>query len=185
MKPLTALAAVLLSLAAAHAQAAALTAPPVREGAFLGVQMTELSSELRVHFGVPEDAGVMVSKVVDDSPAARAGVEVGDIISAVDGEIVSSGRSLARAIRGHEGGTAVTLEIWRDGQVETLTATLEERKRRHRVRAIHGHGGHGVIVEDFDCGGGEKCEVQVECNGGDCKCTINGEAADCGELHGE
>ncbi len=151
------------------------------KGGFLGVQMTELSSELRAHFGVPEDAGVMVSKVVDDSPASGAGVQVGDVISAVDGEAVSSGGALAKAIGGREDGEAVTLEVWRDGQVETLTATLEEREGHHRARALrlHGHGGH-----DFNCGDAEDCEVRIECDDGDCDCTVNGEAADCDALHG-
>lgn len=153
------------------------------KGGFLGVQMTELTPELRAHFGVPEDAGVMVSKVVDDSPASRAGIQVGDVISAVDGETVSSGGALARAISGHGDAEAVTLEIWRDGAVETLTATLEERnKGHHRARAhrIHRHSGH-----DFDCGDAGKCEVRIECDdSGDCDCTVNGAAADCDELHG-
>lgn len=152
------------------------------KGGFLGVQMTELSSELRTHFGVPEDAGVMVSKVVDDSPASRAGVQVGDVISAVDGEAVSSSRSLARAIGSREDGEAVILEIWRGGIVETLTATLEERAghRRARVFSIHGHGDYGS-----HCDGAEDCEVRIECDGGDCECTVNGEAVDCDALHGD
>ncbi len=152
---------------------------------FLGVQMTELTPELRAHFGVPEDAGVMVSKVVDDSPASRAGVQVGDIISAVDGEAVGSAGALARAIRGREDGEAATLEIWRDGGLETLTANLEVREGhgvRHRKRAIRVHhdGDH-----DFDCGGAGDCEIHVECDEGDCNCTVNGEAADCEDLHGD
>ncbi len=153
------------------------------KGGFLGVQMTELTPELRAHFGVPEDAGVMVSKVVDDSPASRAGVQVGDVISGVDGETVSSGGALARAIGGHQDGEAVILEVWRDGSLETLTATLEERAGHHRAHAIrvHRHGGH-----DFDCGGAENCKVMIECDDhGDCDCTVNGEAADCDEIHGE
>ncbi len=153
-------------------------------GGFLGIQMTDLTSELRAHFGVPEDAGVMVSKVVEDSPASRAGLAVGDVVSAVDGEAVASGGALARAIRGHGDGDAVTLEIWRDGQVQTLTATLEEREGMRHARAmrVHRHGGHAG--HDLDCGGEGECEVHVECRDGDCECTVNGEAADCDQIHG-
>ncbi len=150
-------------------------------GGFLGVGLTELTPELRAHFGVPEDAGVMVSKVVDDSPASRAGLQVGDIISGVGGEAVASGGSLASKIRHHEDGAAATLEVWRDGRVETLTATIEERKQhrveRHRVMRI---GSHGV---DHDCEGAEDCEVMIDCGSGDCDCTVNGETVDCKELH--
>ncbi len=154
-----------------------------QKGGFLGVQMTELTPELRVHFGVPDDAGVMVSKVVDDSPASRAGVEVGDVVSAVDGEAVGSGNALARAIRGHEDGEAVQLEIWRGGQVQTLTANLEEREGMRHERNLRVHR-HDFSGHDFDCGGEGKCEVHVECDGGgECDCTVNGEAMDCDELH--
>ncbi len=153
-------------------------------GGFLGIQMTELTSELRGHFGVPSDAGVMVSKVVEDSPASRAGLEVGDIVSAVDGEATSSGRALARAVRGHEDGEAVTLEIWRDGKMEILTASLEERASPRHKRACAHHRGDGA-GKDFSCGGAENCEVRIECDDdGDCDCTVNGEAADCDQIHG-
>lgn len=142
------------------------------KGGFLGVQLTGLTPELRTHFGAPEEAGVMVSKVVDDSPASRAGIAVGDIISAVDGEAVSSGSGLARAIRDREDGEAVDLEIWRDGRLEVLTATIEERATHARHFRIHR--GHEL---DFDCGGDERCAVEIQC-------TANGEVVDCKEIHG-
>jgi len=59
-------------------------------GGFLGVQLTDLTAELRTHFGVAADAGVMVAKVVDDSAAFRAGLAAGDIITRVDGESIGS-----------------------------------------------------------------------------------------------
>lgn len=159
-------------------------------GTFLGVQLSELTPELRRHFGVPEDAGVMVSKVLDDSPASRAGVAVGDIISAVDGGAVASGRELARRIRGYDGGAAVNLEVWRGGSVQTLPATLEAREasamaqRRIVIECEDGDDcGYGFDT-DFDCGGAEQCEVQVECHDGGCECTVNGEATDCSEIPG-
>jgi hypothetical protein len=99
------------------------------KGAFLGVHLTELTADLRRHFGVPEEAGVMVGKVVDDSPAMNAGLKVGDIITAADGESVDGAWELQRAIMDHEAGEVVQLEVWRDGQVQTIEATLEERER--------------------------------------------------------
>lgn len=187
-------------------------------GAFLGVQLSDLTPELRTHFGVPEDAGVMVGKLVDGSPAFRAGLEVGDIVTAVGGEPVASSSALARAIRGHEDGNTVVLEVWRDGQMRKISATLEERERRVEIlRAgagleVHEAGDHDagehearvievkVACEDGEdctvdvdnansfsfaasaCGDSGDCEVNVDCTGGDCACTVNGEAADCSEL---
>jgi membrane-associated protease RseP (regulator of RpoE activity) len=96
---------------------------------YLGVQLVDLTPELRTHFGVPEEAGVMVSSVVEESPASRAGIQTGDIITAVDGEPVQRSFELARRIGGHEDGDTVDLETWRDGKVLSLAAVLEEHER--------------------------------------------------------
>lgn len=98
-------------------------------GAYLGVELVNLSEPLRAHFGVPEGSGVLVSNVVDDSPAARAGVQVGDIITRFDGEDVTSSRKLTTMVRKAEAGDPADLEIWRDGKVETVSTTLDERPR--------------------------------------------------------
>ena len=70
----------------------------------------------------------MVAKVVDDSPAFRAGLVAGDIITRIDGESVASAGSLARSIRSRDEGEIVDLEIWRDGSAELLQATLDRRQ---------------------------------------------------------
>lgn len=98
-------------------------------GAYLGVELVNLNEPLRAHFGVPEGSGVMISNVVDDSPAARAGAQVGDILTRFDGEDVTSSRKLTSMVRKAEAGDPADLEIWRDGKVETLSTTLDERPR--------------------------------------------------------
>ena len=98
-------------------------------GAYLGVELVNLNEPLRAHFGVPEGSGVLVSNVVDDSPAARAGVQVGDIITRFDGEDVTTSRKLTAMVRKAEAGDPADLEIWRDGKVETASTTLDERPR--------------------------------------------------------
>ncbi len=97
--------------------------------AFLGVETSSLTPELREHFGVPADAGVMLSKIIADSAAEAAGLAVGDIVTRVDGETISSAGSLGRAIRAKSGGDAVDVEYWRDGAKYHATATLTERER--------------------------------------------------------
>lgn len=98
-------------------------------GGYLGVNLVNLTPELREHFGVPDNIGVLVGRVEDDTPAAAAGVEVADVITAVDGEEVESASDLARLIRDREDGDRVELELYRDGSVMTLEATIAERKR--------------------------------------------------------
>jgi hypothetical protein len=99
-------------------------------GGYLGVGLLDLTKELREHFGAPAEAGVMVSSVEPDGPAAKAGVEVGDILTAVDGEALRSSWDLGRRIRRGEEGDSVSLELVRAGKSRTLTATLDERDRR-------------------------------------------------------
>lgn len=95
----------------------------------LGVQLTDLTSELRAHFGAPAATGVMVSKVVSDSPAEKAGFQVGDVITAVDGEEVSSSNEVSRRIRRKGDGEVSTLQVYRDKGLMTLDATIEARER--------------------------------------------------------
>ena len=96
--------------------------------AFLGVQTVELTPELRLHFEVPEDAGILISKITPQSPAAGCGLQVGDILTSVDGEPITSPTELAVAIGKREIGTTVSLETWRDGNLQKLQATLVEHE---------------------------------------------------------
>ncbi|MEZ5331631.1 MAG: PDZ domain-containing protein [Thermoanaerobaculia bacterium] len=95
--------------------------------AFLGVRTVDLTPELREHLGAPRDRGVLVSSVVDDGPAQRAGVEVGDIVTRVGDAAVDSTLALVHAISGHGGGEPTSVEAWRDGEVLQIDVVLEER----------------------------------------------------------
>jgi membrane-associated protease RseP (regulator of RpoE activity) len=101
---------------------------PVRRG-FLGVGLTELSPELRAHFGAPEDAGVMVSSVEDGSPADKAGVKVGDIIASLDGKDVKSSWDIRSQIRELKDGEQVPITVYRDGKAQNLSAAIAMRER--------------------------------------------------------
>jgi len=99
-------------------------------GGFLGVSLTDLTPELRTHFGVDDGAGVMISKIVEESPAAEAGLRVGDIVTRVGGEEMSSAGEVAREIRAVGEGESVEIEYYRDGRLEQLTAWPEQREHR-------------------------------------------------------
>lgn len=182
------------------------------KGGHLGVQLTELTSELKEHFGLPDSSGVMVAKVVEDSPALAAGLVAGDIITAVDGEAVDDPAELSHAIRSRESGETVVLEAWRDGRMQQISATLAESESPVRIahrRVIEckdgddcdidveilgdhlKHLGHLKHLEhlgdfdfdfDFDCGDEENCNMTIVCDDGDCECTQDGEAVDCDAL---
>lgn len=124
--------------------------------AFLGVQPTELTPELRRHFGVDEDTGVLVAKVVEDSPAAAAGVAVGDILTAVDGQPVRRPVDLRRAVGKHGAGDTVPVVVWRDGRRLELGVTLAEREAGASDHEFHFEHlpqirmGKVIVPEGFD-----------------------------------
>jgi membrane-associated protease RseP (regulator of RpoE activity) len=100
---------------------------PGRRG-YLGVHVLELTPELRRHYSAPEETGVLVSRVEEGSPAADAGVEVGDVLLSVDGELIAGSWDLRRAVAPKRQGDAVSVEVVRGGRARALTATLEERQ---------------------------------------------------------
>ncbi len=104
----------------------------VGRGGFIGVTLVEITPELRAHFGAPKDAGVLVSDVRTDTPAAKAGVEVGDVITAVDGKRVQCSRDVSRGIRSRKAGETVALDVVRGGASRKLSVTVEERKAGER-----------------------------------------------------
>ena len=114
---------------AARTQAAEQPGTVVRRG-YLGVELIELTPELRVHFGSPGDAGVMVARVVSGSPADRAGLKVGDIITALDGVPVASSADARAGVRPLDEGALLEVEVRRDGQLQVMTANVELRERR-------------------------------------------------------
>jgi serine protease Do len=97
----------------------------------LGVQLNELTPELAQYFGA-KDGGVLVSRVTPDSPAAKAGLKAGDVITSVDGDRVRDTDDLVDELRDKDG--EVTIGIVRDKNETNVKATLEEVRTRTGFR---------------------------------------------------
>jgi membrane-associated protease RseP (regulator of RpoE activity) len=102
--------------------------PALKRG-YLGAQLTELTPELRDHFGAPKNAGVMVARVEAGSPAAKAGLQVGDIVTSLDGKAVESSWDLRARVRKLADGAVVPIEVRRGSGTQTLSARIEQRDR--------------------------------------------------------
>ncbi|HXU45606.1 MAG TPA: PDZ domain-containing protein [Thermoanaerobaculia bacterium] len=96
---------------------------------YLGIELLELTPELLEHFGVKGDHGILVSRIDPGSPAEKAGVLVGDIVTEVAGEPIDSPWAIRRQIRAKEAGEQVALDLWRDGRPLKVQATVAERER--------------------------------------------------------
>jgi serine protease Do len=96
---------------------------------YLGVQMQELEPDVAVKLGVAAAGGVLVSRVNDDTPASKAGIQDGDVITSVGGKPVKEMRELQRAIAAVTPGSSVDMAIIRDGKPKTLSVTVQEQPK--------------------------------------------------------
>ena len=115
----------------------------------LGAQVMDMTEELRDFFGAPRNAGLLVSKVVADSPAAKAGVRVGDIIIEVAGERIDDAWDVLTTLADKGKGDKVSVVVIRNKSKVKLSATLTDAAGF----ALGGHGFHigkGNIDIDLD-----------------------------------
>jgi len=94
----------------------------------IGVQIQPVSKEDAAAFALDSPRGALVNGIEKDGPAAKAGVEVGDIILKVDGKDVRNSQELPRVITMVRPGTKVNLSIWRKGVTKEIAVTVAEMK---------------------------------------------------------
>ncbi|WP_425329921.1 S1C family serine protease [Terrirubrum flagellatum] len=91
---------------------------------FIGVSLQPVSSELADALGLSDAHGAMVAAVTDNSPAEKAGLKKGDLVTAIDGEKVSDPRELARKIGTMNPGQTAKLTVLHRGQERTVSIEL-------------------------------------------------------------
>jgi len=94
---------------------------------YLGVQMAELTPAVASRLGLKKDTCVVVGEVFDGSPAAKAGLQPGDIITSLGGKTVTDGRVLQTVVAGLPLRKAVDVTVLRDGKTRVLPVTIEEQ----------------------------------------------------------
>jgi len=94
----------------------------------IGVQIQEMTKETADAFGLKQASGALVNSVEKDGPAAKAGVQPGDIILKVEGRDVHSSNDLPRIITAIRPGAKVTLNIWRKGSAKDIPVVIAEMK---------------------------------------------------------
>lgn len=90
----------------------------------LGVVIQEVNYDLAQSFGLDKPTGALISNVLSNSPAERAGLQVGDIIRSINGEEVRVSTDLPMTIGALAPGKTITLGIWRKGKEMAVEVTL-------------------------------------------------------------
>ncbi|HEU0225416.1 MAG TPA: Do family serine endopeptidase, partial [Steroidobacteraceae bacterium] len=121
----------------------------------LGVVTLSLTPEFRKSLGLAEDAqGALVSQVAEGSAAERAGIEVGDVITAVGGQPIRNNAELRNVIGMMKVGDTALIALLREGKPRTVTAVLREPAQLADASAIHPALAGAELVEAPDDGGG-------------------------------
>jgi serine protease Do len=95
---------------------------------WLGVGIQPVTEDLASKFGVKEGEGVLINEVFENDPAAKAGIQPGDIITKVGGKTVDTPSTLSRTIAATLPGQKLDVEVYHDGKRKVVTVELAERK---------------------------------------------------------
>ena len=107
-----------------------------RQG-FVGISSSAVALPERQRAGRSQEYGLLVNAIVDQSPAEAAGLFVGDIIVAFDGQAVQEPETLVTLLRGDRVGKAAAVTILRGAELRDLPVTVGERPRRDRRNERH------------------------------------------------
>jgi len=99
--------------------------------AILGVEAETLGSQLAVYFGVKD--GVLVRSVLDNTPAQKAGIKAGDVITKVDGMGVTAPSELSSAVRTANAKKTYAIELMRDRKPVTVNVMVEDRSEERYI----------------------------------------------------
>lgn len=121
---------------------------------WLGVAIQPLTEDMAQSFGFRSTKGALVSEVMEGSPASKAGIRQGDIITRFNGREIKDSRQLQLEVAETPVGKTVAMEIFRDGRSQTVSVTVDnsDKAPSARPRAEEGlpaeEGLFGIAVED-------------------------------------
>jgi serine protease Do len=104
---------------------------------WLGVETHEVTAEKAKELKLSAERGVVLGKIVPDSPAAKAGLKENDVVTEINGQRVEGAAQFRRIIHEIPAGRSIQLTVWRDGRSQTISATLgKSEERRHAMKMV-------------------------------------------------
>jgi serine protease Do len=137
----------------------------------IGVTIQDVNAQLAESFGLDRPRGALVSSVEKDGPAAKAGLQPGDVILAVNGKPIERYGELSGNIAAMKPGTDATVDVWRSGKKVSVTVKVSELKEQQGQTAKSGGGKQkehatnqaaqlGLTVRQLDAQEKEQAETQ-------------------------
>jgi serine protease Do len=117
---------------------------------WIGVQIQPVTQDIADSLGMKKAEGALVAEPQSNGPAAKAGIESGDVITSVNGEAVKDARELARTIGGISPGTAVKLNVLHKGQDKVVSLTLGQLPNTVEAKADNDNSDRGGVTRGTD-----------------------------------
>src|SRR6476660_921785 len=117
---------------------------------WIGVQIQPVTADIADSLGLKKAEGALVAEPQANGPAAKAGIEAGDVITKVNGETFKDARELARTIGGLAPGTAVKLNVLHRGQDKVVNLTLGQLPNTVEAKANIGDGDKPSVNKGTD-----------------------------------
>jgi serine protease Do len=117
---------------------------------WIGVQIQPVTADIADSLGLKKAEGALVAEPQANGPAAKAGIESGDVITAVNGDPVKDARELARTIGGLAPGNAVKLNVLHKGQDKVVSLTLGQLPNTIEAKADNDNGDKGGVTRGTD-----------------------------------
>ena len=121
---------------------------------YLGIGLNDVTPENAKFFNLTGNTGALIAQVTPNSPASRAGLKAGDVVTSVDGQTVDTGSDLQVAVSEVAPGTRVQLDVERNGHPQKVEVTVGEYHKEQEVAAAAGneelsHARLGVAISDL------------------------------------
>jgi len=100
---------------------------------WLGVEVQEVSQEKAKELKLPAERGVLLGKIVPDSPAAKAGLKENDVVTEINGQRIEGAAQFRRVIHEIPAGRSAQITVWRDGRSQSLSVTLGKAEQARRL----------------------------------------------------
>ncbi|MBU3915682.1 Do family serine endopeptidase [bacterium] len=113
---------------------------------WLGIEIQELDKALADYYGLKEQSGILVSKVIADSPAEKAGIKSNDIIMEVNGQKTDSGRKIVTIISAINPGDTAEVKVMREHKIKQIAVKIALRDDTVLLSQNEAHDQYGIRV---------------------------------------